>query len=97
MKARSISAGGITRWALNLERNPAVAVHLESGDDVVIIEGTVTKFTTENIDPVLALQLDQAYLAKYGMEHGLPIWKVKPRVVFGWTRFPDNTTRWLFK
>lgn len=89
--------GGITRWALNLERNPAVAVHLESGDDVVIIEGTVTKFTTENIDPVLALQLDQAYLAKYGMEHGLPIWKVKPRVVFGWTRFPDNTTRWLFK
>ncbi len=89
--------GGKTRWALNLEQNPAVSVHLESGDEVVIIDGTVTKLTAENIDPALARQIDQAYLAKYEMEHGLPIWKVQPQVVLGWTRFPDNTTRWLFR
>src|SRR5688572_11509750 len=30
-----------TRWVRNLQANPAISVHLPSGDDVVILEGTV--------------------------------------------------------
>src|SRR5262245_4710025 len=30
-----------TQWARNLARNASAAVHLESGDDVVILEGVV--------------------------------------------------------
>src|SRR6185437_5009863 len=35
-----------TQWARNLAKNPSAAVHLESGDDVVILEGTVDDLKT---------------------------------------------------
>ena len=34
-----------TRWGRNLAANPAVAVHLEDGTEVVILEGTVRRIT----------------------------------------------------
>ena len=33
------------RWDKNLAENPQVSVHLESGDEVVILEGSVTRVT----------------------------------------------------
>lgn len=30
-----------TRWVRNMQANPAISAHLPSGDDVVILEGTV--------------------------------------------------------
>jgi hypothetical protein len=86
--------GPDTRWSRNLATNPQVAVHLESGDDVVILEGVVERIT----DPghPMASRIDDAYEAKYQMRHGLPVWVLRPRVAFAWSKFPDNTTRWLF-
>src|SRR5687767_14484053 len=38
--------GPQTRWSRNLDENPAVSVHLESGADVVILEGMVDRITS---------------------------------------------------
>src|SRR5436190_10842025 len=52
-----------TRKAKNIARNPNVSVHLESGDDVVILEGRA-----EEVDQkALARQLDASARKKYGM------------------------------
>lgn len=85
--------GGWTRKARNIAANPAVVIHLESGDDVVIFEGTAEEIT----DKALQTRIDDAYEAKYGIRHGTPVWALRPRVVFAWTKFPDTTTRWVFE
>jgi len=86
--------GPQTRWSRNLAENPAVAVHLESGDEVVILEGVVGRITDAD-DPKMKA-IDDAYEAKYQMRHGPPVWVLRPRVVFAWTKFPDTMTRWTF-
>ena len=35
--------GGPTRWQRNLRANPQLAIHVEFGDEVVIVEGTATE------------------------------------------------------
>jgi nitroimidazol reductase NimA-like FMN-containing flavoprotein (pyridoxamine 5'-phosphate oxidase superfamily) len=89
--------GPDVRWARNLAANPEVTVHLESGDEAVIIEGTVDKLTEENADPALLTRLDDAYEAKYGIRHGTPVYRVRPRVAFAWKEFPTTPTRWRFE
>ena len=86
--------GPDTRWSRNLAANPQVTVHLESGDDVVIIEGEVERITDSNHP--LVNPLDDAYEAKYQMRHGTPFWVLRPRVAFAWSDFPKNATRWRF-
>jgi nitroimidazol reductase NimA-like FMN-containing flavoprotein (pyridoxamine 5'-phosphate oxidase superfamily) len=81
-----------TRKAKNLVANPHVSIHLEDGNDVVIIEGTAE----EVCDPDLQERLDDAYEAKYGIRHGTPVWRVNPARVFAWTNFPVDTTCWRF-
>ncbi|HEV8383959.1 MAG TPA: pyridoxamine 5'-phosphate oxidase family protein, partial [Candidatus Acidoferrales bacterium] len=81
-----------TRWARNLAANPAVAVHLESGSEVVILEGTVERVTDAK-DP-LATRVADAYEAKYKMRHPPPFWVLRPSVVFAWSKFPKDATRW---
>jgi hypothetical protein len=88
--------GPDTRKARNLDHNPALVVHLESGDDVVILEGIAEKFVPESADPDLLRRIDDAYEVKYGMRHGTPVWAMRPRVAFGWTTYPTTVTRWLF-
>jgi PPOX class probable F420-dependent enzyme len=89
--------GPRTRKARNLARNPHVAVHLESGDDVVIIEGTVDMLTPDNADRALLERIDDAYEAKYGMRHGTPLWALRPTVAFGWSNYLTDITRWTFE
>lgn len=86
--------GPHTRWSRNLEKNPEVTVHSESGAEVVIIEGTVTRITDPN-DPRMT-RIDDAYEAKYNMRHGIPIWIVQPRKVLAWNDYPVSVTRWVF-
>ncbi len=50
-----------SRKGRNLAANPEVVIHLESGDDVVILEGRVETVT----DRAVLQQADQAYFAKY--------------------------------
>lgn len=88
--------GPDARRSRNLDANPHLVIHLESGDDVVIIEGMAEKFTEANADPALLTRIDDAYEAKYHMRHGTPVWAVRPTVVFAWTTYPTTVTRWTF-
>ena len=89
-----------TRKARNLANNPALSLHLESGDDVIILEGKAIEVDlTDN--PTLQ-KLDSACRAKYNMPLMVVpesvLYAVRPRVVLAWTEkdFPNNATRWVF-
>jgi hypothetical protein len=86
--------GPLTRWCRNLESNPRVSLHLEDGTQPVIAEGRVDRLT-EAEDPRLK-SIDDAYEVKYKMRHGPPIWLLQPDVVFAWTEFPKDMTRFRF-
>ncbi len=96
--------GPDTRRGRNLAANPAVAVHVESGDDVVILEGTAQE--TADPDPVLAVRLAAGFGAKYMPRYNYKpepdSWKegglyvVRPQVVLAWNTFPTTVTRWVF-
>lgn len=88
--------GDDTRRARNLAENPHVAVHLESGDEVVIIEGRCDVLTVKNTEADLLRRIDDAYEAKYGERHGTPVWALRPTVALGWSGFPGTATRWIF-
>jgi|RhiMethySRZTD1v2_1073278.scaffolds.fasta_scaffold03446_3 general stress protein 26 len=83
-----------SRKAKNLKVRSDVVVHLESGDEVVIIEGVA-----EVVE--LTPALDRAYAKKYGMRLvGFPapmvIFEVRPRAIMAWREkaFPASATRW---
>jgi general stress protein 26 len=92
------STGRTSRKGQNLARNPAVSVHLESGDDMVALEGKAS----EVCDKGTLAKLSASYRAKYQM----PLWIhpenavfcVRPRFVLAWTEknFPKDATRWEF-
>lgn len=87
-----------SRKARNLAHNAAVSIHLDSGDDVVILEGTAVE--VDLTDKPTFQKLDAASRAKYKMPlmvmPGSVIYSVRPRVVLAWTEkdFPNNATRW---
>jgi general stress protein 26 len=91
----------VSRKAKNLRQNPAVSIHLDSGDDVVIVEGEAIE-VSQSDKPVIA-KLDTASREKYKMPlMVMPesvLYAVRPRVVLSWTEkdFPNNATRWEFK
>jgi hypothetical protein len=93
-----------TRRHRNLAANPHVVAHLESGDQVGIIEGEAHE--AGKPEPALGMRLSQAYTAKYesgGYAPGPNAWDngglyvIYPRKVFAWTKFPQDTTRWRFQ
>jgi nitroimidazol reductase NimA-like FMN-containing flavoprotein (pyridoxamine 5'-phosphate oxidase superfamily) len=93
-----------TRRARNLAANPAISVHLESGDQVVVLEGQAQEAGRPG--PELAQRLAAAFETKYGASHDYHpepttwdeggLWILRPRVAFGWTEFPKALTRWHF-
>lgn len=88
-----------TRRGRNIAHNPHITVNLESGSDVVIVEGVVDDITP---DLPLRERLSEVYCAKYAAlgyapgpetwEHG--IYRVTPKRVLAWTSFPTDCTRW---
>jgi hypothetical protein len=87
-----------SRKARNLARNPAVSVHLESGDDVVILEGTAVEVS----DKPTFKKLDRECRKKYKMPLMIMpesvTYRVRPRVALAWTEkdFLKTATRWQF-
>jgi hypothetical protein len=89
------------RKAKNIAKNPAVSVHLESGDDVVILEGKAVEADVS--EKKLRAKLDAECTRKYKM----PLlvmpesicYRVRPRVVLAWLEkdFPTSSTRWEFE
>ncbi|GAC1330392.1 MAG: pyridoxamine 5'-phosphate oxidase family protein [Chloroflexota bacterium] len=94
-----------TRRGRNLAANPAISVHLESGDQVVVLEGNALPAAAPP-DPELAHKLVAAFERKYGASHDYHptadqwdtggLWVLRPTVAFGWTEFPKALTRWHF-
>ena len=93
--------------AQNLLTLPAITVHLESGSEVVIIEGVAEQVT----DTSLLVQVVSLYNQKYYWNldpHQLPgpFYVVRPQVAFGWyfdesevgpeSTALGNATRWHF-
>lgn len=91
-----------SRKGRNLSGNPAVSVHLESGDDVVILEGTAREVTGD--ERATLVKLNAASKRKYKeplttIPGESVIYAVRPRLVLSWTEndFPNNATRWQFE
>ncbi len=84
----------------NLAAQPAIAVHLESGDDAVMLEGRATEVT----DPEERARVSARYHEKYGMApdgpegSDSPLFAVSPRVACAWHEqdYPRTVTRWRF-
>lgn len=91
-----------TRRGKNLAENSAIVIHLESGDEVVVLEGDA--HLAGKPDRAFAERLAAALGAKYGPmyvptpdtwdEGGLYV--MRPKVAFGWNTFPTALTRWRF-
>jgi pyridoxamine 5'-phosphate oxidase-like protein len=86
-----------TRWARDLAANPRLTVHLESGDDVVIIEGLAEDLTT---DSELAGRIASAWLDKYGRLAPEPdtrgLFRLRPRSARAWSMSTlEDGTRWV--
>jgi hypothetical protein len=89
------STGADSRKGHNLAKNPNLVVHLESGDETVILEGVAEQIA----EPGLLTRLDQAYHAKYQFHlEGSPSFALRPRVAFAWREkdYPGSATRWQF-
>ena len=93
-----------TRRGRNLAHNPAVVVHLDRGDDVVIVEGTAEEIGRPARS--LATRLAEAFARKYRAKHGYApkpdtwdeggLYAVRPSLVLAWSDFPRTTTRFRF-
>jgi general stress protein 26 len=88
-----------SRKGRNIEANPHIVVHLESGDEVVILEGAAEAITDRpGLEPFV-----DAYEEKYGFRMDLDqpvglVYRVRPRTALGWSEedFPTSATRWRF-
>jgi PPOX class probable F420-dependent enzyme len=87
--------------ARNLVADPRVVVHLDSADNVVILEGTAAPLDGADLG-----RADELYTAKYvvprtGERIGIgtgPAWAVTPALGHTWSEvvFPETMTRWRF-
>ena len=83
--------------AHNFRQRPEVVVHLESGDEVVIVEGRVEAF-----DPAAMTVFCDLYEAKYAYrptesQTADGVYAVRPRRVLAWREkdFPTSATRFV--
>ena len=88
-----------SRKGRNLAENPQAIVHLESGDEVVILEGAVVEITGKK---ELAA-LSAAYGEKYTLEitfdgQNSAVYVLRPQRAFAWREsdYPESATRFTF-
>jgi PPOX class probable F420-dependent enzyme len=92
------STNPASRKGRNLAANAELVVHLESGDDAVILEGRAEIVADEDV----LRRFSEAYFEKYGWRvepgPGFGIYALRPRVAFTWREadFPQSATRWRF-
>jgi hypothetical protein len=95
--------GGPTRWQRNLRENPRMAIQIEIGDEVVIVEGSATELVAPQsplADSILGgyakykTAEDYEASAENWAEGGL--WQLSPVKAFAWSSFPADMTRFRF-
>jgi hypothetical protein len=92
-----------TRHARNLVENPNISVHLESGQEAIILDGVCFSLKP---DPALAHRLAEAYGTKYKSDGYAPtvdqwdeggLYVFTPRQCIAWTVFFENPTKFVFE
>ena len=97
---------GVGRKIRNLRANPQAVVHLESGTEVVLIEGRFEEITQPSRE--LLQRVDEEFSRKYGSyrpsEHlkdqsksSFPpegLFAVHPQLVIAWSGLASDATRW---
>jgi hypothetical protein len=92
------SSGRESQKSKNLERDSRCVIHLESGDDVVVLEGEAF----ENRDSERFERFADAYEQKYAYrvtpELGA-VYEFRPRAAYTWRErdFPKSAARWVFR
>ena len=97
------STGPTTVNARNLAANPAIAIHLESGEDAVILEGRAEPVS----EPSLVGRINEVYVPKYDEDHPMQhFYALRTNVAFAWLcrgtgrsaerDFQGSPTRWRF-
>ena len=88
-----------SRKGRNLAANAHAVVHLESGDDVAIVEGSVEAVT----EPSVLGRFADAYDVKYHFRPDVSsaaakVYRLRPAVAFAWGEkdFTKSATRWSF-
>ncbi len=93
-----------TRHARNIAANPHVSVHLESGDQVIVLEGVSTPAGKPS--PGLADRLVPAYRKKYAAQGYSPepdqwdeggLYVFTPSQCIAWTSFTQDPTKFVFE
>ncbi|HKG57330.1 MAG TPA: pyridoxamine 5'-phosphate oxidase family protein [Candidatus Limnocylindrales bacterium] len=93
--------GGPTRWQRNLRANPKLAIQIESGDEVVVVEGVARELVAP--PQPLSSRILAGYAkyrpgyeasAEHWREGGL--WELRPIRAFAWSVFPTDMTRYEF-
>jgi hypothetical protein len=91
------SSDPASRKGRNLAARPDAVVHLESGDEAVILEGVLERVG----DGAALARFVDAYDAKYGVridptDPDYAVYRLRARVAYAWREqdFPQSATRW---
>jgi len=96
------STGTSTRKAKNIAHQPEVSIHLESTEDMVVLEGRAVEVDPQKFAPAFRKRADAVSRKKYKMGFtimpGSVFYRVRPRVALAWLekKFPYHSTRWEF-
>ncbi len=94
--------GGPTRWQRHLRENPQLAIHVEFGDEVVIIEGHAVELIAPS-EPLSSAILagyakyQPGYMADPANWANGGLWELRPVKAFAWSTFPTDMTRFRFE
>jgi general stress protein 26 len=91
------------RRARNLVANPHASIHLESADEVVIMEGLIEDVKDQaelnTIAHALGAKFNSEFVTQLTLDPANVLFKLTPQVVFAWTEkdYPNTATRWVFE
>ncbi|HLF69630.1 MAG TPA: pyridoxamine 5'-phosphate oxidase family protein [Actinomycetota bacterium] len=90
----------------NLATDPEVSVHLESGDEVVIVDGRAERVSDPGARTVLADAINAKYAWDWSPDRFPAPFVIRPKRAFGWCSDPtgmdrgrlfgESGTRWTF-
>ena len=95
--------GGPVRWQRNLRTNPQMAIHVEFGEEVVMVEGHATELAAPNEPLAQAILAGYAkYKAAANYEADVAnwaqggLWELRPVRAFAWSSLGVDATRFRF-
>jgi PPOX class probable F420-dependent enzyme len=93
------STDPVSRKGRNITAQPEVAVHLESGDDVVILEGRAERVADQATLERMVEVYDHKYATRFDpTDPNFGVYVVRPVTAYAWFEksFPTSATRWRF-